>query len=109
MEGTLTDIALHNINITARGHYIGGLAGLARGAMTNVTLTGDLTYDAGSGTTTYGSNIINEGNYRGTGGLIGIASGAFENIKVSGTHVKGYERVGGVSGYENDSTTCRLK
>lgn len=109
VEGTLTDIALHNINVTARGHYIGGLAGLARGAMTNVTLTGDLTYDEGSGTTTYGSNIINEGNYRGTGGLIGIASGAFENIKVSGTHVKGYERVGGVSGYENDNTNLQIE
>ena len=107
VEGSMTDITLHNINVTARGQYIGGLTGLARGTVTNVTLTGDLTYDGTN--TTYGTNIINEGNYQVTGGLIGMPYGAFENIKVTGTHVKGYQFVGGVSGRANESTNLQIQ
>ena len=108
-EGSLTGITLHNIKVTARGQYIGGLTGLARGTVADVTLTGDVTYDESSGNTTYGSEVINEGNYEGTGGLIGMPYGALENLKVSGLHVKGYTYVGGVSGRINENTNQNIQ
>lgn len=101
-EGTLTDITLHNINVTASGNYVGGLTGVSRGDISNITMTGDVGGTAAN--PTYGTNIINTGNYQGTGGLVGAPYAAFENIYVSGTHVSGYQRVGGMSGYINEST-----
>lgn len=77
--------------------------------MADVTLTGDVTYDESSGNTTYGSEVINEGNYEGTGGLIGMPYGALENLKVSGLHVKGYTYVGGVSGRINENTNQNIQ
>lgn len=84
MEGSLTRINLHNINVRGRGDYIGGLAGLARGEISDVTMSGDVSGTAAN--TVYGSNVINDGNSQGTGGLIGIPYGPMENVEVTGTH-----------------------
>ena len=75
---------------------------MSRGNISNVTLTGDVSGTAAN--PTYGTNIINIGSYLGTGGLVGAPYAAFEKISVSGTHVSGYQYVGGVSGYTNDNT-----
>ena len=107
MEGSLTRINLHNINVRGRGDYIGGLAGLARGEISDVTMSGDVSGTAAN--TVYGSNVINDGNSQGTGGLIGIPYGPMENVEVTGTHVKGYQRVGGVSGYINENTSENIR
>lgn len=113
-EGSLTDITMDNIRVTARGNYIGGLAGLVRGDVSNVTLDGSATaYTAGAdgaaGTADYGSQIVNEANAQGTGGICGIGYGVFSDITVKGTWIKGYQRVGAVSGYSNQSQNFNIQ
>lgn len=113
-EGSITDSTLDNIRISARGNYVGGLAGLVRGKIERVTLSGSNTdYTAGSeggeGTTVYGSLIENTGNYQGTGGICGIGYDSFVDLTVTGTQVKGYQRIGGVSGYTNQAQNMNLK
>lgn len=113
-EGSLTEITMDNIRVTARGNYIGGLAGLARGDISKVTLEGsDTVYTPGAdgkeGTADYGSQIVNEASAQGTGGILGIGYGVFSDITVTGTWVKGYQRVGAVSGYSNQSQNLNIR
>lgn len=108
--GAVTDITLDNIKISARGNYVGGLVGVANGALTDINLTGSKTKAPAESTEkakadSYGSVIEVTGSYNGAGGICGIAYEPFENLTVTGTSVKGYNRVGAISGYTNESTT----
>ena len=103
--GTLSNLKLKDIRVSATGSYIGGLCGLASGTIDGVEAVGTLN----SNNYQYSINggEPNSNGVSHVGGLIGRLDGEAQHLSAEGIQVIGSKNVGGLIGSTNDPSGPR--